>query len=62
VPAPKKKPPFEGHRGMAGAQHGRVRRRGVRKRVGDGGTTVRRPEVKKKGIYRAPNLGLSTKS
>jgi hypothetical protein len=45
VPASEKKPPFEGHRGMAGAQHARARHRGVRERVGDGGATVGRPEV-----------------
>jgi hypothetical protein len=37
VPTPKKKLPFEGHRGMVETRHGRARRRGVRERAnGDG--------------------------
>jgi hypothetical protein len=37
VPTPKKKLPFEGHRGMVETRHGMARRRGVRERAnGDG--------------------------
>jgi hypothetical protein len=53
VPAPEKKLPFEGHRGMIGAWHGRAGRRGVRERASDGATMMGRPEVKKKEVYRA---------
>jgi hypothetical protein len=46
-----KKLPFERLRGMAGARHGRTRRRGVREHADDSRAVTKRPKVKKKEVY-----------
>jgi hypothetical protein len=50
VPTPKKKQPFEELKRIAGAGHGRAKRRGMRKRASGDGAMMRRLKREKKRV------------